>query len=328
MANKTIGGCVRTPCPDVFCSLRRKCHPFNLMELHQFGVGSLVLTPFDERNRHHELLWRLFWPRECFIPHSVLQLDLTVFYQTTPIDESSWSKHVSHTCRRLATHDVADEEPLERFVALINQLQVHVDTHVDDLRAHIDTCVNEFYDQCQHMDECLTVVESWVSTHAVHAPSLFPKETNQARLGFHALHFGAFVMACLISWLPLPYMVLYVIFVTKRIYNGLEDSRLSLIHSKGHSGCKPVETLIEANHELGDIKEEAPVDQGSYQKIVGSSLISHKPNLILLLLRVLYCTLLRGNLVTWKSQKQSMVAMQRLNLGQWSKEFASYFGLK
>lgn len=60
-------------------------------------------------------------------------------------------------------------------MALIDQLQVHVDTHVDDLRAHIDTCVNEFYDQCQHMDECLTVVESWVSTHAVHAPSLFPK---------------------------------------------------------------------------------------------------------------------------------------------------------
>ena len=105
-------------------------------------------------------------------------------------------------------------QPLERFVALINQLQVHVDTHVDDLRAHIDTCVNEFYDQCQHMDECLTVVESWVSTHAVHAPSLFPKETNQARLGFHALHFGAFVMACLyidIIYFDVFWMSLYVL---------------------------------------------------------------------------------------------------------------------
>ena len=31
-------------------------------------------------------------------------------------------------------------------MALIDQLEVHVDTLVDDLRAHIDTCVNEFYD--------------------------------------------------------------------------------------------------------------------------------------------------------------------------------------
>ena len=62
---------------------------------------------------------------------------------------------------------------------------------------------------------------------------------------------------------------------------------LDLLKETWLLGCKPVETLIEANHELGDIKEKAPTDQGSYQKIVGSSLISHKPNLILLLLRVL-----------------------------------------
>ena len=37
-------------------------------------------------------------------------------------------------------------QPMEMFVALIDQLQVHVDTLVDDLQAHIDTCVNEFYD--------------------------------------------------------------------------------------------------------------------------------------------------------------------------------------
>ena len=44
---------------------------------------------------------------------------------------------------------------MEMFVALIDQLQVHVDTLVDDLQAHIDTCVNEFYDWCKHMDKCL-----------------------------------------------------------------------------------------------------------------------------------------------------------------------------
>ena len=59
-------------------------------------------------------------------------------------------------------------------MALIDQLQVHVDTHVDDLRAHIDTCVNEFYDRCQHMDECLTVVESWVSTQRSPCSKPFP----------------------------------------------------------------------------------------------------------------------------------------------------------
>nr|CAN67399.1 hypothetical protein VITISV_025965 [Vitis vinifera] len=36
-------------------SLRKKCHPFNLIELHRFGVRSLVSTPFDERNRCHQI---------------------------------------------------------------------------------------------------------------------------------------------------------------------------------------------------------------------------------------------------------------------------------
>ena len=67
-------------------------------------------------------------------------------------------------------------QPLERFMALIDQLEVHVDTLVDDLRAHIDTCVNEFYDWCKHMDECLTIVESWVSTQC--NPSSKPVHQN------------------------------------------------------------------------------------------------------------------------------------------------------
>ena len=32
------------------------------MELHQFGVGSLVLTPFDERNR---------WAKKNWVHHKV-----------------------------------------------------------------------------------------------------------------------------------------------------------------------------------------------------------------------------------------------------------------
>ena len=54
MANKTIGGCVRTPCPDAFCRykdwiknlfwLRSRIHPFGNYVEHQEREVSTVLT--------------------------------------------------------------------------------------------------------------------------------------------------------------------------------------------------------------------------------------------------------------------------------------------
>ena len=64
-----------------------------------------------------------------------------------------------------------------------------MDTLVDDLRAHIDTCVHQFYAWCKHMDECLTVVQSWVSTQC--NPSSKPVGQNtifEAWKVFNSMH--------------------------------------------------------------------------------------------------------------------------------------------
>ena len=59
MANKTIGGCVRTPCPDVFCRyivwiknlywLRSRVHPFgNYVEHQEREVSTTMASQLSE----------------------------------------------------------------------------------------------------------------------------------------------------------------------------------------------------------------------------------------------------------------------------------------
>ena len=44
---------------------------------------------------------------------------------------------------------------------------------------------------------------------------------------------------------------------------------LDLLQETGMLGCKPSETPIEQNHKLGEATEDAMVDKGRYQRLVG-----------------------------------------------------------
>ncbi|XP_061371297.1 uncharacterized protein LOC133313900 [Gastrolobium bilobum] len=67
------------------------------------------------------------------------------------------------------------------------------------------------------------------------------------------------------------------IFISQRKYV------LDLLKEAGKLGCKPSNTPIEQNHKMGYEEESPPVDKGQYQRLV-------------------------GNLVTWRSKKQDVVA--------------------
>ena len=43
----------------------------------------------------------------------------------------------------------------------------------------------------------------------------------------------------------------------------------NLLVETGKIGCKPVSTLMDPNHKLGEVKEEPMVDKRIYQKLVG-----------------------------------------------------------
>ncbi|KAE8725655.1 GTP-binding protein [Hibiscus syriacus] len=108
-----------------------------------------------------------------------------------------------------------------------------------------------------------------------------------------------------------------------------EKYTLYLLEETGKLGCKPVETPIEVNHKLGDTMEDAAVDRSSYQRLVYPSntpgrgiLFKRGGNLTLEAYTDAdyagsvvdrrstsgYCTFLGGNLVTWRSKKQNVVA--------------------
>ncbi|KAJ8769255.1 hypothetical protein K2173_001845 [Erythroxylum novogranatense] len=108
------------------------------------------------------------------------------------------------------------------------------------------------------------------------------------------------------------------IFISQRKYI------LDLLGEIGMLGCKPAESPIESNHKL-QVGNEAPVDKGIYQRLSapGKGLLFSKHDH----LRIeaftdadwagslddrrstnSYCTLVGGNLVTWRSKKQSVVA--------------------
>lgn len=57
---------------------------------------------------------------------------------------------------------------IERVLALVDQLRVQGDTHFDalsthiDLRAYLNTCIDELYDRSQHMDTRLASMKSYI----------------------------------------------------------------------------------------------------------------------------------------------------------------------
>ncbi|XP_021631822.1 uncharacterized mitochondrial protein AtMg00810-like [Manihot esculenta] len=103
------------------------------------------------------------------------------------------------------------------------------------------------------------------------------------------------------------------IFISQRKYV------LDLLEETGMLGCKPAETPIESNHKL-QVEIGESVDIGRYQK--KGLLFSKHSHLCIHTfidanwakslddrrLTSSYCTLVGGNLVTWRSKKQSIVA--------------------
>uniref|UniRef100_A0A2N9GKU7 Uncharacterized protein n=1 Tax=Fagus sylvatica TaxID=28930 RepID=A0A2N9GKU7_FAGSY len=108
------------------------------------------------------------------------------------------------------------------------------------------------------------------------------------------------------------------IFVSQRKYV------LDLLVETGMLACKPIDTPIEQNHKLGEDIDDTPVDKERYLKSAsGKGLMLYKNGH----LEVEgytdadwagsitdrrstsgYCTFVGGNLVTWRSKKQSVVA--------------------
>lgn len=67
----------------------------------------------------------------------------------------------------------------------------------------------------------------------------------------------------------------------KGIVVSLRKYILDLLKETGMSVCRPVDTPIDTNVKLGDIKDGTPVDKGMYQRLVGKLIyLSHtRPNI-------------------------------------------------
>nr|CAN76639.1 hypothetical protein VITISV_027481 [Vitis vinifera] len=111
-----------------------------------------------------------------------------------------------------------------------------------------------------------------------------------------------------------------------------ELGKLKYFLETGKIECKPVSTPMDPNQKLGEVKEEPVVDKIMYQRLVGRLIylahirpdIAYSKNNTLALEAYTdidyagslvdrrsttgYCTFLGGNLVTWKSKKQNVVA--------------------
>ncbi|RVX11419.1 Retrovirus-related Pol polyprotein from transposon TNT 1-94 [Vitis vinifera] len=118
---------------------------------------------------------------------------------------------------------------------------------------------------------------------------------------------------------------------------------LDLLKETGMLGCKPIDTPMDSQKKLGIEKESTPVDRGRYQRLVGRLIyLSHtRPDIGFAVSAVRkglffrktenrdtevysdadwagniidrrstsgYCSFVWGNLVTWRSKKQSVVA--------------------
>ncbi|KAA0036962.1 Cysteine-rich RLK (RECEPTOR-like protein kinase) 8 [Cucumis melo var. makuwa] len=116
------------------------------------------------------------------------------------------------------------------------------------------------------------------------------------------------------------------IFVSKRKYT------LDLLTETGMLGCCPADTPIEFNCKLENSDDQVPVDKKQYQRLVGKLIyLSHtRPDIFFATDKKTieaytdsnwtgsvvdrkfttsdYCTFVWGNIVTWRSKKQSVVA--------------------
>ncbi|KAA0052231.1 putative mitochondrial protein [Cucumis melo var. makuwa] len=81
---------------------------------------------------------------------------------------------------------------------------------------------------------------------------------------------------------------------------------LDLLTETGMLGCRPADTPIDFNCKLGNSDDQVPVDKEQYQRLVGS-VIDRKSTSG-------YCTFVWGNLVTWRSKKQSVVVRSNVEL--------------
>ncbi|RVW24991.1 Retrovirus-related Pol polyprotein from transposon TNT 1-94 [Vitis vinifera] len=89
---------------------------------------------------------------------------------------------------------------------------------------------------------------------------------------------------------------------------------IDLLKEAGKTACKPASTLIDPNLRLGEAEKNAIVDKEMYQRLSkGSSSASNLSSVTISQRDIRrstsrYCTFLRGNLVTWRSKKQNVVA--------------------
>ena len=165
------------------------------------------------------------------------------------------------------------------------------------------------------------------------------------------------------------FLSIEVAYSTQGIFISQQKYVTDLLEKTGKIGCKPVSTLMDLNHKLGEAKEEPMVDKRMYHRLVGRLIyLAHtRPNIaysvsvisrfmhdprephLQVAYRVLhylkgnprkgilfkkndtlaleayidadyagsivdrrsttgYCTFLEGNLVTWRSKKQNVVA--------------------
>ncbi|KAL6321506.1 hypothetical protein AAG906_019686 [Vitis piasezkii] len=88
---------------------------------------------------------------------------------------------------------------------------------------------------------------------------------------------------------------------------------LDHLHKTRMLGCQPVNTPIEEGPKLCVEPNQVSIDKGRYQRLVGRLMyLAHtRPDLAYALSdRIGYFTFVGGNLVTWKSKKQNVVAVQ------------------
>ncbi|RVW38091.1 Retrovirus-related Pol polyprotein from transposon RE1 [Vitis vinifera] len=97
------------------------------------------------------------------------------------------------------------------------------------------------------------------------------------------------------------------IFLSQRKY------ALDILQETGMSGCQPINTPIEEGLKLCVEPNQVSTDKGRYQRLVGRLMyLAHtRPDLAYALsvaIYIGYFTFVGGNLVTWKSKKQNVVA--------------------
>ncbi|XP_042511682.1 uncharacterized mitochondrial protein AtMg00810-like [Macadamia integrifolia] len=115
------------------------------------------------------------------------------------------------------------------------------------------------------------------------------------------------------------FLGIQVVHSTKGIVFSQRNYTLDLLLETGMLGCKHLDTPNEVSSHLRS-KEGETVDKGPYQRLVERLIylsyirqdiahaISLVPYMIIALLLATYCTFVDGNLVTWHSKKQSVVA--------------------